>query len=457
MAKIKTVFKCNSCGAKTPKWEGKCQSCGEWNTFVETIEQKPTKQEKKRGVWAGNSLKQNVAIPIQDIQSNTSIRIPTANQELDRVLGGGIVPGSLILLGGQPGIGKSTLLLQVVLRMKQMILYISGEESGEQIKMRADRIGIENQQCLIYTETNLEKILKQVKEKTPACVIIDSIQTLISSHVDSMAGSISQLKECAGEIQRFAKEMNIPFFIIGHITKEGSIAGPKVLEHVVDVVLQFEGDQNYSYRILRSLKNRFGSTDEIGIYEMVESGLREVNNPSELLIIQHDSALSGCSIGATIEGLRPLLIETQALVSSSVYGTPQRSATGFDLRRLNMLLAVLEKRCGLPFVQSDVFLNIAGGIRIQDPAIDLSIVVSLISSLHDMAVSEYTCFAGEVGLSGEVRAVSRIEQRIQEAERLGFKEIYISKYNMKAIEDRHHSIRVIGMSSVVDLLEQIFV
>lgn len=457
MSKIKIVFQCNSCGAKTAKWAGKCHSCDEWNTITESVEHKPTKQETKRGIWAGNSRKENVAIPIQDIQSNTAVRIPTSNQELDRVLGGGIVPGSLILLGGQPGIGKSTLLLQVVLRMQQSILYISGEESGEQIKMRADRIGIENQQCLIYTETNLGKILKEVKEKTPACVIIDSIQTLISSHVDSMAGSVSQLKECAGEIQRFAKEMNIPFFIIGHITKEGSIAGPKVLEHVVDVVLQFEGDQNYSYRILRSLKNRFGSTDEIGIYEMVESGLREVNNPSELLIIQHDSSLSGCSIGATIEGLRPLLIETQALVSSSVYGTPQRSATGFDLRRLNMLLAVLEKRCGLPFVQSDVFLNIAGGIRIQDPAIDLSIVVSLISSLHDIAVSEYTSFAGEVGLSGEVRAVSRIDQRIQEAERLGFKEIYISKYNMKAIEDRHHTIRVIGISSVVDLLEQIFV
>jgi len=344
VAKIKTVYQCGSCGAKTAKWEGKCHSCGEWNTITETIEHKPTKQEKKRGIWAGSSTKQNMAIPIQDIQSNTAVRTPTANQELDRVLGGGIVPGSLMLLGGQPGIGKSTLLLQVVLRMNQPILYISGEESGEQIKMRADRIGIENQQCLIYTETNLEKILKQVKDKIPACVIIDSIQTLISSHVDSTAGSISQLKECAGEIQRFAKEMNIPFFIIGHITKEGSIAGPKVLEHVVDVVLQFEGDQNYSYRILRSLKNRFGSTDEIGIYEMVESGLREVNNPSELLIIQHDSSLSGCSIGATIEGLRPLLIETQALVSSSVYGTPQRSATGFDLRRLNMLLAVLEKR-----------------------------------------------------------------------------------------------------------------
>lgn len=457
MAKIKTVFLCSSCGAKTPKWEGKCNSCGEWNTITEEVVHKPTAQEVKRGIWGGNGLKQHQAVPIQDIQTNTAIRIPTSNLELDRVLGGGIVPGSLMLLGGQPGIGKSTLMLQVALHMDQAILYISGEESSDQIKMRADRIGIENKQCLIYTETNLEKILREIKDKSPSCVIIDSIQTLISSHIDSTAGSISQLKECAGEIQRFAKEINIPFFIIGHITKEGSIAGPKVLEHVVDVVLQFEGDQNYSYRILRSLKNRFGSTDEIGIYEMLESGLREVNNPSELLIIQHDSSLSGCSIGATVEGLRPLLIETQALVTSSVYGTPQRSATGFDLRRLNMLLAVLEKRCGLPFVQSDVFLNIAGGIKIQDPAIDLSIVVSLISSLHDIAVSEYICFAGEVGLSGEVRAVSRIEQRIQEAERLGFKEIYISKYNSKGIEERHQSIRVIGISSVVDLLEQIFV
>lgn len=457
MAKVKTIYQCSSCGAKTPGWEGKCQSCGEWNTIEETVEQKQTSQDIKRGMWAGNGKREHRAIPIQEIQSHQAARIPTMNLELDRVLGGGIVSGSLMLLGGQPGIGKSTLMLQVALRMNQPILYISGEESGEQIKMRADRIGIENQDCLIYTETNLEKILQEVKARTPACVIIDSIQTLVSSHVDSMAGSVSQLKECASEIQRFAKEVNIPFFIIGHITKEGSIAGPKVLEHVVDVVLQFEGDQNYSYRILRSLKNRFGSTDEIGIYEMVESGLREVNNPSELLIIQHDSSLSGCSIGATIEGMRPLLIETQALVTSSVYGNPQRSATGFDLRRLNMLLAVLEKRCGLPFVQSDVFLNMAGGIRIQDPAIDLTIVVSLISSLHDIAVSEYVCFAGEVGLSGEVRAVNRIEQRIQEAERLGFKQIYISKYNLKGIEDRHTSIKVIGISSVVDLIDQLFV
>ncbi len=456
MAKPKVVFICNHCGTKHTKWEGKCNSCGEWNTMEESVETKSTSIEEKRGVWAGAAANTAVAIPIQDIRSEHVIRLSTEDEELDRVLGGGIVNGSMILLGGQPGIGKSTLLLQMALQVNLKILYVSGEESGEQIKMRATRVGIKNQNCLIYSETNVIKILKQAKASEAHCVIIDSIQTLVSPHIDSMAGSISQLKECAGEIQRFAKEMNMPFFVIGHITKDGQIAGPKLLEHVVDVVLHFEGDQHYSYRILRSLKNRFGSTNEIGIYEMVQDGLREVNNPSELLISQHEVQLSGSAIGAAVEGLRPLLIETQALVSSSVYGNPQRSTTGFDGRRLSMLLAVLEKRCGLPFVQSDVFLNIAGGIKINDPSIDLSIVASLISSLHDIPLTSKTCFTGEVGLSGEVRAVSFAEQRIQEAKRLGFETIYVSKYNSKAFDLDQSQIRIIGISSVVELLEDLF-
>jgi len=456
MAKIKKSFVCTNCTASYAAWEGRCNSCGEWNTIQEKVEQKKTAIEAKRGIWADNNTKLSSAIPIKDITHSQVLRLKSQDQELNRVLGGGIVNGSIVLLGGEPGIGKSTLLLQMALQTMEKILYISGEESIEHIKMRADRIGTKNERCLLYPETNISRILQEVKKIGPACVIIDSIQTLVSPHVDSMAGSISQLKECTGEIQRFAKEMNIPFFIIGHITKEGSIAGPKLLEHVVDVVLQFEGNQHYAYRVLRSMKNRFGSTDEIGIYEMVEQGLREVSNPSELLITQHEAQLSGSTIGATMEGLRPLLIETQALVSSSVYGTPQRSATGFDNRRLSMLLAVLEKRCGLPFVQNDVFLNIAGGIRINDPAIDLSIVASLISSLHDIPVAGAICFAGEVGLSGEVRAVSKIEQRIQEAERLGFERIFVSKYNLKNVKTDKLNLDVVGIKSVVELLEDVF-
>jgi len=456
MAKPKIVFICSHCGTKHTKWEGKCSSCGEWNTMEESVETKSTNIEEKRGVWAGTAASNSAAIPIQDIRSEHVVRLSTEDEELDRVLGGGIVNGSMILLGGQPGIGKSTLLLQMALHVNLKILYVSGEESGEQIKMRAVRVGIKNQNCLIYSETNVIKILKQAKASEAHCVVIDSIQTLVSPHIDSMAGSISQLKECAGEIQRFAKEMNMPFFVIGHITKDGQIAGPKLLEHVVDVVLHFEGDQHYSYRILRSLKNRFGSTNEIGIYEMVQNGLREVNNPSELLISQHEVQLSGSAIGAAVEGLRPLLIETQALVSSSVYGNPQRSTTGFDGRRLSMLLAVLEKRCGLPFVQSDVFLNIAGGIKISDPSIDLSIVASLISSLHDIPLTSKICFTGEIGLSGEVRAVSFAEQRIQEAERLGFETIYVSKYNSKAFDLGQSHINIVGISSVVELLDDLF-
>lgn len=455
MKSVKSEFICQKCGFNSPKWEGKCKSCGEWNTFIEEIKEKKSKQEEKKSHWDTSGY-ESVPQAILDIQSSQQERIVISDMELSRVLGGGIVPGSLILLGGQPGIGKSTLLLQLALKIQKKILYITGEESAEQIKMRADRIGIENKTCIIYPETNVNKILKLSRKKSPDILIIDSVQTLVSPFVDSTAGSVSQIRECTGEIQRFAKEAQIPVFIIGHITKEGSIAGPKLLEHMVDVVLQFEGDQHYSYRILRSQKNRYGSTHEIGIYEMVETGLREISNPSELLISQHEESLSGSTIGATVEGLRPLLIETQALVSSSVFGNPQRSSTGYDLRRLNMLLAVLEKRCSLPFIQNDVFLNIAGGIKISDPAIDLSIIAALISSLENIPVSSNICFAGEVGLSGEVRAVSHIEQRILEATRLGFEKIYISKYNAKAKELQSDEIEIIGLGSITELLEQLF-
>jgi len=455
MKSVKKEFICRNCGFNSPKWEGKCKSCGEWNTFVEEIKEKKSKQEEKRSHWDSSSH-ESLPQSILEIESSQHQRITLSDMELSRVLGGGIVPGSLILLGGQPGIGKSTLLLQLALKIQMKILYITGEESAEQIKMRADRIGIENKTCIIYPETNVNKILKLSRAKSPDILIIDSIQTLVSPFVDSTAGTVSQIRECTGEIQRFAKEAQIPVLIIGHITKEGSIAGPKLLEHMVDVVLQFEGDQHYSYRILRSQKNRYGSTHEIGIYEMVETGLREIANPSELLIAQHEESLSGSTISATVEGLRPLLIETQALVSSSVFGNPQRSSTGYDLRRLNMLLAVLEKRCGLPFVQNDVFLNIAGGIKIVDPAIDLSIIAALISSLENIPVSSNICFTGEVGLSGEVRAVSHIEQRILEATRLGFEKIFISKYNTKGIDLKSDQIEVIGIGSISEILEQIF-
>lgn len=383
-------------------------------------------------------------------------RLVAPDEELNRVLGGGIVPGSLVLIGGQPGIGKSTLLLQLALHIPVKILYVSGEESEEQIKMRADRIGGQASNCYILAETNTSKILKHAQNLKPDLLIIDSIQTLSSPHIDSMPGSVSQVRECAGELQRFAKESHIPVFIIGHITKEGSIAGPKLLEHIVDAVLQFEGDRNYTYRILRTIKNRFGSTDELGIYEMQANGLREVSNPSELLLSQNEEDLSGSAIAATIEGMRPMLIETQALVSTSVYSSPQRSATGFDLRRLNMLLAVLEKRVGLPFAQNDVFLNIAGGLRVDDPAIDLAIVSALISSLEDVAVPTDVCFAGEVGLSGEIRTVNRIEQRIQEADRLGFKEIYISKYNTKGLDRGRYEIEVKTVAKVQELYFALF-
>ncbi len=458
MSKPKTIFICANCGATSPKWSGRCMSCGEWNTIREEVVVKATSQEERSRLWKPKSaVSQDVRpVAIKDVQTGTTQRYHTPDAELNRVLGGGIVSGSLVLVGGQPGIGKSTLMLQLALSVKAKVLYVSGEESEEQIKMRADRLGATQSDCYLLTETNTSKILTHANELRPDIIIIDSIQTLLSPLLESTQGSISQVRECAGEMQRFAKETNIPVFLIGHITKDGSIAGPKLLEHVVDAVLQFEGDRNYTYRILRTLKNRFGSTDELGIYEMTATGLREVSNPSELLLSQTGEDLSGSAVAATIEGLRPMLIETQALVSKAVFGTPQRTATGFDLRRLSMLLAVLEKRGGFPFAMNDVFLNIAGGIRVDDPAIDLAIMASLISSLEDVAVPHDVCFAGEVGLSGEIRAVNRVEQRIQEADRLGFKEIFISKFNTKGIKGKQHNIKVRTFGKVEELYHAMF-
>ncbi len=457
MAKVKKAFFCSNCGFESAAWMGKCTSCGEWNTFTEEVITKPTKIEEKQSVWKESKSNSPLkAKRLTDITSGTTKRIITYDPELNRVLGGGIVAGSLILVGGQPGIGKSTLMLQTSLSLSEQVLYVSGEESEEQIKMRADRITDRESSCLIYTDININNILKLAQREQPSIMVIDSIQTLSSPFIDSAPGSISQIRECTGELQRFAKETNIPVIIIGHITKEGSIAGPKLLEHIVDVVLQFEGDQNYTYRILRTLKNRFGSTDELGIYEMKATGMRPVENPSELLLSQSEDLLSGSTVSATIEGMRPMLIETQALVSPSVYGTPQRSATGFDLRRLSMLLAVLEKRCGLLLGANDVFLNIAGGIKIVDPSIDLAVAAALISSLENIPVARDICFAGEVGLSGEIRSVSRIEQRIQEADRLGFKGIYIAKGNLKGLDTSRFNIGIYAVGKLEDLLREVF-
>ena len=459
MAKVKKIFACTTCGATSPKWMGKCNSCGEWNTYVEEVIVKtPELATAKKQVWKKASTKKQAPkpIPLQEVVAGNTQRYPTQDKELNRVLGGGIVSGSLVLIGGQPGIGKSTLMLQLALSLNIKVLYVSGEESEEQIKMRADRIGNRNANCYILTETNVTKILNHAQNLEPDLVVIDSIQTIASPHIESAPSSVSQVRECAGDLQRFAKETNIPVFVIGHITKDGSIAGPKLLEHIVDAVLQFEGDHHYTYRILRTIKNRFGSTSEMGIYEMQSNGLRQVSNPSELLISQKDEELSGSGIAATLEGLRPILIETQALVSTAVYGTPQRSATGFDMRRLNMLLAVLEKRCNFPFGQFDVFLNIAGGIRVDDPAIDLSIVSALISSLEDVAIPNKVCFAGEVGLSGEIRAVNRIDQRIQEADKLGFETIFISKYNTKGLDTSRYDINIVTIAKIEALYDMLF-
>ena len=455
MAKIKTTFACQQCGSTYAKWQGKCNTCLEWNTIVEEVIEKPSKGEID---WR-RIEKQGQAKPtkLKDVQVGETYRMDTLDSELNRVLGGGITPGSLVLMGGEPGIGKSTLLLQVAIQLKERkVLYISGEESEKQIQQRALRLGNTNDECYILTETATHKIFHFIRDLQPDIVIVDSIQTVHSKTIDSTPGSVSQIRECTAEFQRFAKETNTPVFLVGHITKDGQIAGPKILEHIVDTVLQFEGDRNHVYRILRTIKNRFGSTAELGLYEMQGHGLRIVENPSEILITQKDDNLGGVAIAATMEGLRPMLIEVQALVSTAFYGTPQRSATGFDARRLNMLLAVLEKRVGLNIGTKDVFLNIAGGLKVEDPAIDLSIAAALMSAYNDVAIDMKVAFAGEVGLSGEVRAVNRVDQRIQEAEKLGFDKIFVSKYNFsKGKKIPQQKIEIVLISKVYELLKQL--
>lgn len=456
MAKTKTSFFCQQCGHESAKWLGKCPSCGTWNSFVEEVLQK----EDNKNEWRQESTKtrQNKPKRIDEVEAGKEIRIITSDAELNRVLGGGIVPGSLILIGGEPGIGKSTLMLQLALSLKKLkVLYVSGEESEQQIKMRAERLSASrNESSYILTETNTKNIFIGIEELQPELVIVDSIQTLHSNVLDSTAGSIAQVRQCAGELMKFAKETNTPVFLVGHITKDGMLAGPKVLEHMVDTVLQFEGDRHLAYRILRTTKNRFGSTSEIGIYEMLGSGLREVSNPSEILISQKDGQLSGVTIGATIEGNRSLLIEIQSLVSPASYGTPQRTPTGFDHKRLNMLLAVLEKRCGFRLGVQDVFVNMAGGITVEDPAIDLAVCVSIVSSFEELSVSDKICFAAEIGLGGELRAVNRIDQRISEAEKLGFTEIYISKYSQKSIDNNKVKIRVKSFGKLTEVFQDLF-
>ncbi|MDI9858798.1 MULTISPECIES: DNA repair protein RadA [Flectobacillus] len=455
MAKTKTSFFCQNCGHQAPKWLGRCPSCGEWNTFVEEVIQK---EEPTKGSWKSSSSLKVAAKPraIQEINFEEQPRIKTKDQELNRVLGGGIVLGSLILIGGEPGIGKSTLMLQIALTLSNYrVLYVSGEESEQQIKMRAERLAHKSDNCYILTETSTQNIFKQIEQFEPDILIIDSIQTLQSSFIEAGAGSISQVKECAAELMKYAKESGTPVFMIGHITKDGGLAGPKVLEHMVDTVLQFEGDRHLAYRILRTTKNRFGSTSELGIYEMLESGLREVTNPSEILISQRDEDFSGITIGAMLEGNRPLLIEIQSLVSIATYGTPQRSSTGFDAKRLNMILAVLEKRGGFRLGNQDVFLNIAGGLKVEDPAIDLAVCTSIVSSYEDISIPNTVCFAAEVGLGGEVRAVNRIEQRIAEAQKLGFKEIWISKFNAKGLNVDAYDIKIRMASKLEDVFIQI--
>jgi DNA repair protein RadA/Sms len=450
MAKIKTTFFCQSCGAQSAKWQGQCSSCKAWNTITEELVQKPDKKDWKLGAQnTPNRLSK--PLKISEIDTAKTIRMDTADRELNRVLGGGIVPGSLILLGGEPGIGKSTLMLQVSLKLPYKTLYVSGEESQKQIKLRAERIQPLKDTCYILTETKTQNIFKQIESLQPDIVVIDSIQTLQSDYLESSAGSVSQIKECTSELIKFAKETATPVILIGHITKDGSIAGPKILEHMVDTVLQFEGDRNHVFRILRAHKNRFGSTHELGIYEMLGTGLREVTNPSDILISKKDEALSGNAIAVTLEGVRPLLIEVQALVSTAVYGTPQRSATGFNAKRLNMLLAVLEKRAGFRLGAKDVFLNITGGINVDDPAIDLAVVAAILSSNDDEALAKNYCFAGEVGLSGEIRPVQRVDQRIIEAEKLGFEIIFVSKHNKITLKAT--TIRVQLLTKIEDLVE----
>lgn len=453
MAKTKSVYVCSNCGNDSAKWIGKCPICGEWNTYVEEIMAKDSNSRRTDTLFDSPKAK---PILLQDVATGEEPRIDLQDGELNRVLGGGLVPGSLILLGGEPGIGKSTLILQTVLNLNsQKVLYVSGEESVRQLKLRADRINEKSQNCYIVCETNLQQIFVHIQNTKPDLVIIDSIQTIFTDLIESSPGSVAQVRECSAAILKFAKETSTPVILIGHINKEGSIAGPKVLEHIVDTVLQFEGDQHYMYRILRSIKNRFGSTAELGIYEMRQNGLREVSNPSELLLTQNHEGLSGVSIAAAIEGVRPFLIETQALVSTAAYGTPQRSATGFDSRRMNMLLAVLEKRAGFKLIQKDVFLNIAGGLKVNDPAIDMAVISAVLSSSLDIAVERHVCMSGEVGLSGEIRPVNRIEQRILEAEKLGFSKILIPHNNLKSFTSKVN-IEIIPVRKVEEAFRQLF-
>lgn len=433
---------------------GKCPSCNEWNTFIEEVVQKPTAASSAR-IFTKEGEANHKAKPIQEISATEVKRIVLKDGEFNRVMGGGIVPGSITLFGGEPGIGKSTLLLQLAVQNKLKVLYVSGEESEQQIKLRAERITGANESCFVFTETSQTKIFNQINELQPELLIVDSIQTIYSDLIESSPGSISQIKECTAEFLRYAKETNVPVILIGHITKDGSLAGPKVLEHMVDAVLQFEGDRNHTYRLLRTVKNRFGSTNELGIYEMQGDGLREVTNPSEVLISAREEEVSGVAIAATMEGLRPMLIEVQALVSTAAYGTPQRSSTGFDLRRLSMLLAVLEKRCGFRLAAKDVFLNIAGGVKVDDPSIDLAVVCAVLSSNVDMPLEPSICFAAEVGLSGEIRPISRVEQRISEAQKMGYKKIVVSKHN-KGLKENYQGIHVVKVSKIEQVFKALF-
>ncbi len=457
MSKVKTAFFCQNCGYESTKWLGKCPSCQQWNSFVEELIQKESKKSSSGwDSYNGNEISRKIQ-QLHKIETKDSPRYVTTDPELNRVLGGGIVPGSIVLVAGEPGIGKSTLFLQMGLQLKDLtVLYVSGEESEQQIKMRADRLNLRNENFFLLTETSTSTIFTEIKKLQPSIVIVDSIQTLQSSLIESSPGSVSQIRECAAEFQQFAKETNTPVFLIGHITKDGSIAGPKILEHMVDTVLQFEGDRHYAYRILRTLKNRFGSTAELGIYQMNEQGMSAVTNPSEILITQKEEQLSGITIAAMMEGQRPLLIEVQALVTQSVYGTPQRTVSGFDNRRLQLLLAVLEKRGGFHFGVKDVFLNIAGGLKVEDPSIDLAVLVALLSSYEDVPISHKICFAGEVGLSGEIRAVNRIDQRIAEAEKLGFEKIIVSRYNHKNLNKQKSDIEIVTMGRVDEIYRYLF-